>query len=188
MSNDNGAVKTEEKQSTPSGKLDEVAGLLTASLDSMTPALVQRMVTTMAQLAEMIDLVEILNTDEMKSLLERAAEVAASLERSLGAIQDLEESGALNTLTELAGFAVAMKSSMTSSILTRSLSDLALPAAEMGATMLETARDAKYEAAKDTRKLGPVALLSALKDPQMQESLKFLLAMGKRLPNVLESL
>ncbi len=188
MSDDSVVVKAEEERPTSFGRIEEAAGLLTASLDSMTPALVQRMVTTMAQLAEMIDLVEVLNTDEMKSLVGRAAEVAASLERSLGAVQALEESGALNTLTELAGFAVAMKSSMTSSILTRSLSDLALPAAEAGSKMLEAVNDAKYEAAKDTRKLGPMALLNVLKDPQMQASLKFLLAMGKRLPDVLEGL
>lgn len=182
----NGEVKTDqETQGKSTSRIDEAAGFLTASLDSLTPALVQRMVVSMAQMTELADL---LNNEEMKSLLARTAEVADSLERSLGAIKDLEESGALKALVEMGEFANAMKQSLTSSLVIRSLADVGLLAAEMGDRMLEAARDAKSEAEQDTRKIGPMTLLNALKDPKTQEGLKFLLAMGRRLPDVLESL
>jgi uncharacterized protein YjgD (DUF1641 family) len=141
----------------------------------------------MAQMAELVDLVEVINTDEMKNLVATAAAAADSLSRSLEAVKALEESGALKALVEVGDFAFAMKQSMTSGILTGSLSTV-LSLAETGDQMLEAVRESVNEAKKDTRKVGPMTLWNVLKDQQTQESLKFLLAMARRLPGLLESL
>ena len=185
MSDENGAAVTkQEAPPAPYSRTAEAADLLTASIDSLTPALVQRMVTTMAQMAEMID---IINTDEMKKLLATASEVADSLECSLRTLKEMADGGAISGLAQMGVFADALRNSMTSGIAIRSLSSV-LSLAEVGDQMLEAVRDSADEAKKDTRKIGPVTLLNALKDPQTQESLKFILALSKKMPALLENI
>lgn len=179
----NGEVRSEQETSAAlPPRTEELAGFLAASLDSMTPALVQRMVITMAQMAELIDYV---NSDEMKSLLARTTEVAESLERSLESIKALEESGALKALVEMGEFAHAMKQSMTSSILTRSLTNM-LTLAELGDQMLEIVRESADEARSDKRKISARAVVKDLTNPELQEGMKTLVALGRRLPRLLE--
>jgi len=188
MTEDNGAAKAEQDTpATPPSRMDEAAGFLTASLDSMTPAIVQRMTATMAKMAELVDLVEAINTDEMKGLVTGAANAAESLSRSLEAVKALEESGALSALMEMGDFAYAMKQSMTAPILQRTIST-GISLAVTGDQMLEAVRESANEAKKDTRTLGPVALLHALKEPKIQDGLKFLLAFAQRLPDLMEGI
>ncbi len=188
MTEENGATKTEQEiPATPPSRMDEASGFLTASLDSMTPAIVQRMTATMAKMAELVDLVEAINTDEMKGLVTSAAEAAESLTRSLEAVRALEESGALSALVEMGDFAYSMKQSMTAPILQRTLS-MGISLAVTGDQMLDAVRESVNDAKKDTRKLGPVALLNTLKEPKIQEGLKFLLAFAHRLPDLMEDI
>ncbi|MCL6472347.1 MAG: DUF1641 domain-containing protein [Firmicutes bacterium] len=182
---DNGTAAAEQiEQNTKHIRTDELASFITASLDSMTPAIVQRLAATVSQMAELVD---IINTDEMKNLLSTVSAMTDNLERSLVTMKELEESEAIAGLAKIGVFADALRSSLTASLVVRSLSSV-LMLAEMGDKLLEAVHDAKHEVANDNRKLGPRSLLSALKDPQLQESLKFLLAISKRLPAVLEGL
>jgi uncharacterized protein YjgD (DUF1641 family) len=162
----------------------EAESFLTASLDSMTPALVQRLVSTMSQ---MIELVDIVNTDEMKNLIATASEVAESLESSLRTLKEMEDGGAISGLAEMGVFIDAMKKSMTSSIALRSLSSV-MSLAETGNQMLEAVSESVEEIKKDTRRLGTISLLKALKDPEIQQSLKFMLAFTKKVPCILENI
>lgn len=174
----------QEAPAASSSRVEETAGLLTAGLDSMTPAIAQRLAATAAQLAELID---VINNDEMKNLLSSTARAAESLERSIGAIKTLEESGALATLVEIGDLADAVKQSLTTSLVTRSLSPV-LSLVLTGDQILEVVRKSAREAEKDTRKLGLIALLRELQDPQVQESLRFILALSRHLPDLLETL
>lgn len=188
MTENNSATKTEQEAPAASpSRMDEATGFLVASLDSMTPAIMQRMTATMAKAAELVDLIDVINTDEMRGLVTSAAEAAESLSRSLEAVKALEESGALSALVEMGDFAYAMKQSMTASILTRTLSS-GISLAVTGDQMLAAARESVKDAKKDTRKLGPVTLLNTLKEPKIQEGLKFMLAFAQRLPDLMEGI
>ncbi len=111
MSGDNSKNNPDqEAPAASSSRVEETAGLLTAGLDSITPAIAQRLAATAAQLAELIDMIN------------------------------------------------------------------------------NVARESAREAEKDTRKLGLIALLRELQDPQVQESLKFILALSRHLPDLLETL
>lgn len=185
MPEDNSEKKSDQEISaTPSSRVEEAVGLLTAGLDSLTPEIIQRLTTTVAQLSELID---VINNDEVKSLLASTAQAAGSLERSLGAIKTLEEGGTLATLVEIGGFANAIMQSLTTSLVTRSLSPV-LSLAMTGDQMLEVVRESALEARKDTRQISLIALLRELRDPQVQESLKFILALSRHLPGLLEKL
>lgn len=185
MAENNGDNKPDKKTSAASAnRIEEAAGLLTAGLDSMTPAIAQRLATTIAQMAELID---VINNDEMKNLMAGTAKAAESLERSIGTIKMLEESGTLATLVEIGDLANAITQSLTTSLVVRSLSPV-LSLAEAGDQLLEEVRESAHESAKETRKLSIIALLRELQDPQVQKSLKFMLALARRLPGLLETL
>ncbi|HEY3374704.1 MAG TPA: DUF1641 domain-containing protein [Candidatus Aquicultor sp.] len=173
----------EETRAHTPKQLEDANALLVAALDSLTPAIVQRLAATTAQLGELVDTV---NTDETRSLVAGVAQTAESLERSLDIIKQLEESGTLETLAELGSLANAVRQSITSPLVSRPLS-AGVSLALTGGQFLDAAQEAASEARRDTRRITIFGLLGELRDPQIQDSLKFILALARRLPGILNT-
>lgn len=58
--------------------------------------------------------------------------------------------------------------------------------AERAPALVNATVEAKHAAAADTGHVGPLSLLMAPREPELQFMLKFMLAMGRRLPKAMQ--
>lgn len=131
--------------------------------------------------------------DEMQALLAQVRESAPALVLTLRRVDELAKSGALDTLLDLAQVAHAARVSMSDVMIhrfsetARVFGELADTLATAGApqnlpALLQAVAEARAEALADQRSVGIVTLVRALKQPQTQLALKFMLALAGRLP------
>lgn len=93
--------------------------------------------------------------------------------------------GTLESLIEIITFIVAMKNSMTTEIIVKITQLIPDPALlNKVERTIEATKETKEELERSTSKIGMWGLLSALKDPDIQYLLNYLLVLSKKLPKI----
>lgn len=140
---------------------------------------------------------EILSSPEMMALLGQLQRSAPALTRVLQRLEQFQESGALDTVIDLADVVHAARLSMGDAMIQR-LANGARVVAELGdllmisgipdraPALLKAAQDARDAAAADKNFIGPFEFLSAPKEDELQFVLKFMLALARRLPKAMQ--
>ncbi len=170
--------------------VDQIESIAGAAAVSLTEGMIVRL----AELAERAgDLVDAATSPEMMELIQQARQSAPALTGALRRLEQASRTGALDTLLDLAEVLQAARVSMSDAMIAR-LAETARSAAEAGDLLVTSgvmerapalARSisgAWDEATSDSRYVGPLELLRALRRPETQLSLKFLLALARRLP------
>jgi uncharacterized protein YjgD (DUF1641 family) len=112
-------------------------------------------------------------------------------------VEQLSESGALDTVMDLAEVARAARVSLSDGMIARmadglrALLELMDGLAVSGApdrllALLEAAAEARADAAADTQPVGPLRVLAAMREEEVQFVLKFMLALARRLPQAMQ--
>lgn len=129
-----------------------------------------------------------LNDDEMAALALQLKQSAPALTRLLKRVDELERSGALDTFLDLTEVAHALRISVSDSMVAqlstaaRNMLELADALALQAPALKQAIEEARAAATADKGRVGLLALARALKEPQVQYGLKFLLAFSRRLP------
>lgn len=141
----------------------------------------------------MTGVADIAASPEVLMLLEQLRASAPALTHALKRVDELHQSGALDTMLDMAQVLQAAKVSMGDAMIHRmanlvrvlgELVDLVticgLP--EKLPAVIEAVGKAREDAEADETTLGVMGLLKALRQPETQVSLKFMLALSRRLP------
>jgi len=164
-----------------SGALDaltQMGTFATAAKNSLTDNLVERSSVTMEKLIEMAD------------------EVAkADLVRVMPALQELVDSGSLETLTQMATFVGSATHAFTDSIVERMLSmfenlvsRLMNPQIQdLVGAMVEGAHNTMADMTEEPYKKGVLGLIKTARDPEVQKSLHFVMNFAKNFHRSLTS-
>jgi|GEM_PF-3665528 len=141
--------------------------------------------------------VDLLASPEVLALLEQVRQSAPALTHALQRVERLTATGALDTMLDLAEVVHAARSSMSDGMIARmgtlvrvlgetadTLVTSGLP--EKLPAMLQAAGEAREEAEADQSTLGVFAAMKALKQPEIQFSLKFMLALARRMPQAVK--
>lgn len=171
-------------------RLEGLGGVSEAALASVTPGMVSRVAELAERSATALDL---LTHPDVLALLGQLQQSAPALSHALKRVEQLHRSGALDTLLDLTEVVHAARSSMGDGMIAR-LGGTVRTLAELGDTvmtsglpeqvpaLMQAAAEAREEAARNTGTVGIFGLMSAMKEPEMQSALKFMLAMARRLP------
>lgn len=140
---------------------------------------------------------ELLLTPEFRQLLEQMREAGPSLAKALKHLEALEQTGALERLVGMAAVLNGAMASMTDGMIIRmantgrnalELMDLLMNSGvtERLPAIMEAVNEAQEAAASDKSTVGLFDLMRALKKPEMQYTLKFMLALTDRLPKAMQ--
>ncbi|HYF94550.1 MAG TPA: DUF1641 domain-containing protein [Symbiobacteriaceae bacterium] len=136
---------------------------------------------------------EIVTSPEVLALLEQVRTSAPALTHALRRVEELHQSGALDTLLDMAQVLQAAKVSVGDPMIHRmgnmvrvmgELVDVLMVCGlpEKLPALMQAAEGAKADADTDERTIGVIGLMKALRQPEMQFVLKFMLALSRRLP------
>jgi uncharacterized protein YjgD (DUF1641 family) len=173
-------------------RLEQVQGLLGAVgafSDAMTDAAVERAVSNLTRASLLLDR---LTAPDGEALIDRLLEAGPALGAALEKLSDLERSGRLQRLLELLDMLGVLADSLTEPMLERmiaflsGLMEMASDSGGLTSQLRRISQEAVAEARQDTRPMGLLALLASLKDPELQQGLKTLLALTKRATQVLD--
>ncbi len=164
-----------------SGALDaltQMASFAAAAKNSMTDSLIERSSETMGKLVEIAD---------------EAAK--ADLGRVMPALQELIDSGSLEILTQMATFAGSATNAFTDSIVERMLtmfenlvSRLMNPQVQdLFGAMVEGAQVTMADMKEESYKTGMLELFKAVRDPEVQKGLLFMMNFAKNFHRSLTS-
>jgi len=170
-------------------RLDAVNELLDV-VDLGTSAMTDEMVVELAGTGERLAAsADGIATDETVALAESVGENGAELQEALDTLVELQRSGTLDELAELGDVVSLGTSAMTDEMVRSlagtgsSLGELADTAAKDGTrgglTALLNSVDAAENA--ETSSVGMVGLMKAIRDPEIQQGLGYLLAIAKAL-------
>jgi len=170
-------------------RLDAVNELLDV-VDLGTSAMTDEMVVELSGTAETLAAsADGIATDETVGLAESVGENGGELQEALDTLVDLQRSGTLDELAELGDVVSLGTSAMTDDMVRSlagtgsSLGELADTAAQDdtrgGLTALLNSLSAAEQA--ETVAVGPVGLMKAIRDPEIQHGLGYLLAIAKAL-------
>jgi len=170
-------------------RLDAVNELLDV-VDLGTSAMTDEMVVELSGTAETLAAsADGIATDETVALAESVGENGGELQEALDTLVDLQRSGTLDELAELGDVVSLGTSAMTDEMVRSlagtgsSLGELADTAAKDGTrgglTALLNSVDAAENA--ETTPVGMVGLMKAIRDPEIQQGLGYLLAIAKAL-------
>ncbi|WP_336036731.1 DUF1641 domain-containing protein [Halobacterium yunchengense] len=166
--------------------VNELLDVLALGESALTDEMVQDLAGTASTLAESADG---LATEETVGLAEAVGEHGGELEDALESLVVLEETGALDELVELAGVAslltAALDDEMVRSLAATgsSLGEVADTAADDDTsdgleTLLASVGDAEGE---PPERVGPVGLVKAVRDPDVQYGLGYVVALARAL-------
>jgi uncharacterized protein YjgD (DUF1641 family) len=152
---------------------------------------------TMDRLAEVAEraaaTVDLLASPEVFELLVQVRQSAPSLARTVQRVDELTKSGAMDSLLNLAQVLEAAQKSMGDPMVAR-IGNLVRVLGEMGdllissglpekaPVVMEAVAAARTDAEADQSVVGVFGLMKALKQPEIQFALKFVLALARRLP------
>lgn len=129
---------------------------------------------------------------ELEALSQQLQQSAPALTRLLQRVDELERSGALATFLDLTEVAHALRISVSDHMVAqlataaRNALELADGLALQAPALKQAAEEARAAASADTGRVGLLDLARALKEPQIQYGLKFLLAFSRRLPAAMQ--
>ena len=136
---------------------------------------------------------EIISSPEVLALLEQVRASAPALTHAVQRVDELHQSGALDTLLDVAQVLQAAKVSVGDPMIHRmgnmvrvlgEMVDLVMVCGlpDKLPALIQAAEAAKADAEADPATIGPMGLLKAMRQPEMQFVLKFMLALSRRLP------
>lgn len=170
-------------------RLDAVNELLDV-VDLGTSAMTDEMVVELSGTAETLAAsADGIATDETVGLAESVGENGGELQEALDTLVDLQRSGTLDELAEL-GDVVSLGTSAMTDEMVRSLAGTGSSLGELAdtaaqdetrdglAAMLNSVSAAEQA---ETVAIGPVGLMKAVRDPEIQHGLGYLLAIAKAL-------
>ncbi|ATW89571.1 uncharacterized protein YjgD (DUF1641 family) [Halohasta litchfieldiae] len=170
-------------------RLDAVNELLDV-VDLGTSAMTDEMVVELSGTAETLAAsADGIATDETVGLAESVGENGGELQEALDTLVDLQRSGTLDELAEL-GDVVSLGTSAMTDEMVRSLAGTGSSLGELADTAAQddtrdglTAMLNSVSAAEqaETVAIGPVGLMKAVRDPEIQHGLGYLLAIAKAL-------
>ncbi len=174
---------------------EALAAVSGAAAATVTPGMVERLSVLAERTATAVD---VLSSPEMLELLEQVRKSAPTLTRVLQRLQQFADSGAMDTVMDLADVAHAARAAMTDGQISRladgirvlfELMDVLMASGihDRAPALLNATIAARDEAATNKKSIGLLDLLRAPKEPELQFVLKFLLALGRRLPAVMQS-
>ena len=164
--------------------VNELLDVLSLGENALTDEMIREVAGTTATLAESADG---LATEETVGLAETVGENGAELEAALESVLELQRTGALEELVELGGVASLLSSALDDEMVASlastgaSLGEIADTAAGADArdgieTTLEGLAAAESE---PPERVGPVGLLGAARDPEVQYGLGYVLAIAR---------
>ena len=164
--------------------VNELLDVLSLGENALTDEMIREVAGTTATLAESADG---LATEETVGLAETVGENGAELEAALESVLELQRTGALEELVELGGVASLLSSALDDEMVASlaatgaSLGEVADTAAGADArdgieTTLEGLAAAESE---PPERVGPVGLLGAARDPEVQYGLGYVLAIAR---------
>jgi uncharacterized protein YjgD (DUF1641 family) len=131
--------------------------------------------------------------DVLVELLAQVRESAPSISHVIRRVDELTKSGALDSVLDLAQVLQAAEASVGDAMVHR-LGEMVRVLGEMGdllitsglpqrlPALMEAASAARAEAEADPSTIGLLGLMKALKQPEVQFALKFMLALARRMP------
>jgi uncharacterized protein YjgD (DUF1641 family) len=137
--------------------------------------------------------VDAATSPEVLLLLEQLRESAPALTHALKRVDELYQSGALDTMLDMAQVLQAAKVSVGDAMvhrlanMVRVLGEMVDVATTCGLpeklpAVVEAVGTARADAEADQTNLGVLGLMKALRQPETQFALKFMLALSRRLP------
>jgi uncharacterized protein YjgD (DUF1641 family) len=170
------------------GQLDKLKSFTESVLPSITGDMIQEMAEKAVKGIELAD--EVLHPETIE-LLRCLPEVSKNLERILGEVKRLEESGVLSSLFDLAQFAASAKKAMTGDMILdmteKAVSGIELADSFMQKGTIDIADQVltAYEEAKAERKgkspYTTMQFLKQMKQPKTREGLSFLVTFIQKL-------
>lgn len=165
-----------------------------AAAASVTPGMINRVAELTERAATAVD---ILASPDVLALLEQMRRSAPALTRTLQRLDQISQSGALDTVIDLADVAHAARVSMSDAMIARmangmrvilELVDVLMASGvpDRAPSLLNAAMEARDAAAADKSFIGPFEFLSAPKEAELQFVLKFMLAFARRLPAAMQ--
>lgn len=130
---------------------------------------------------------------EVLQLLAQVRASAPALTHAIQRVDELHQSGALDTMLDMAQVLQAAKVSVGDPMIHR-MANMVRVAGEMGdlvmtsglpeklPALMQAAEAARADAEADQSTLGVMGLVKALRQPEVQFALKFVLALSRRLP------
>lgn len=173
-------------------RVEQVQGLLAAVgafSDGLTDSMLERTVRNLTHISLLLDR---LTAPDGEVLIDRLIEAGPALGAVLEKLGDLERSGTLHRILELLDMLGVLADSLTDSMLERmiaflsGLMEMASDSGGLTSQLRRISQEAVVEARQDTRPVGLFSLLGSLKDPELQQGLKMVLALTKRTPQVLD--
>ena len=165
----------------------EAEDLTQAIINSITPAMVNRLTENMEQIARIS---ELLVNPEVTQLIEKLTGITQSLNLLVDILKQLHEQGTLEQLSQMVGVLDGLINSITPGILSRMV-DIGLQLVEVGDFLLTSGLhsrlpfvihaidaaiiEAQDKAGKGKQLGGIMGLVRALKQPEIQEGLQILL-------------
>ena len=164
--------------------VNELLDVLSLGENALTDEMIREVAGTTATLAESADG---LATEGTVGLAETVGENGAELEAALESVLELQRSGALEELVELAGVASLLSSALDDEMVASlaatgsSLGEIADTAADGDARDgIETALEGLAAAESEPpERVGPVGLVRAARDPEVQYGLGYVLAIAR---------
>lgn len=183
----------EEKEPARTG-MEEALAVGGAAAATITPAMIERTAALMERTATALDL---LASPEFLALLDQARRSAPALTRILQRLEQFQKSGALDTVIDLADVAHAARISMSDSMVQRmangvrvgmELMDVLMSSGipDRAPALLNATMEARDAAAADKSFIGPLDVLAAPKEEELQFVIKFMMALARRLPNAMK--
>ncbi len=176
--------------------LTDFASLFTAVKNSATPPMAERIGTLLTQLGKLAN--KVAKTDALPlldNLLDNQSELLAIMDQLIS----WQHSGTWDAIVEFTSLMKALQDSVSPQMSER-VAQLAQQAGrgmnqmmdsgvvDLTADMISQLTDAFNEAQADSRKVTLGTMLRAIKDPDIQISLKTLMGLLHRLPGILDSL
>lgn len=165
----------------------DAKNLAAALVNSITPAMVNRLTENVDQIAKIS---ELLNNPEITQLIEKITGTTQSLNLLVDILKQLYEQGTLEQLSHMVGVLDGLLNSLTPGILSRMV-DIGLQLVEVGDFLLTSGLhsrlpfvihaidaaivEAQDKAGKGKQLGGVMGLLRAFKQPEIQEGLQILL-------------
>lgn len=139
------------------------------------------------------DVADVAASPEVLALLEQVRASAPALTHALQRVDELHQSGALDTMLDMAQVLQAAKVSVGDAMvhrmanMVRVLGEMVDVATTCGLpdklpAVVEAVGTARADAEADQTTLGVMGLMKALRQPETQFALKFVLALSRRLP------
>jgi uncharacterized protein YjgD (DUF1641 family) len=165
-----------------------------AAAASVTSGMIERAAVLAERLGTAVD---VLASPEVITLLDQMRRSAPALTQTLRRVEQLQISGALDTVLDLAEVVHVARISMSDTMIARLASNgrvmlemvdvlMASGLPERAPALVQATQEALGAAVADKSFVGPLDVLKSPKQPELQFLLKFIFAFARRLPKAIQ--